>query len=155
MVALQKFPHFHQTLSHTLLPIHPGQKILLMYFFPNWQQVQTVQGLPWWLSGKESACQEGDVGSIPGLGRTPGKGNGNPLQYSCRGNLMDRGAWWAPWGHKRVRHNRATKQQQPNPPKGTILHSLIHSFTRHLLKACYVPVLGIRQDRQGSYFNWK
>ena len=36
-----------------------------------------------------------DVGSIPGLGRSPGVGNGNPLQYSCLGNPMDRGAWWA------------------------------------------------------------
>ena len=36
-----------------------------------------------------------DVGSIPGLGRSPGEGNGNPLQYSCLENHMDRGAWWA------------------------------------------------------------
>ena len=36
-----------------------------------------------------------DLGSIPGLGRSPGEGNGNPLQYSCLGNPMDRGAWWA------------------------------------------------------------
>ena len=36
-----------------------------------------------------------DPGSIPGLGRSPGKGNGNPLQYSCLDNPMDRGAWWA------------------------------------------------------------
>ena len=36
-----------------------------------------------------------DTGSIPGLGRFPGEGNGNPLQYSCLGNPMDRGAWWA------------------------------------------------------------
>ena len=50
-------------------------------------------GLPWWLSGKESACQAGDPGSIPGLGRSPGEGNDNPLQYSCLENPMDRGAW--------------------------------------------------------------
>ena len=37
----------------------------------------------------------GDVSSIPGLGRSPGGGHGNPLQYSCLGNPMDRGAWWA------------------------------------------------------------
>ena len=37
----------------------------------------------------------GDVGSIPGSGRSPGGGNGNPLQYFCQGNPMDRGAWWA------------------------------------------------------------
>ena len=46
-------------------------------------------------AGKESACNAGDQGSIPGLGRYPGEGNGNPLQYSCPENPMDRGAWQA------------------------------------------------------------
>ena len=45
--------------------------------------------------GKESACNAGDLGSIPGLGRSPGEGNGNPLQYPCLGNPMDTGAWQA------------------------------------------------------------
>ena len=45
--------------------------------------------------GKESACNEGDLGSIPELGRSPGEGNGNPLQYPSLGNPMDREAWWA------------------------------------------------------------
>ena len=45
--------------------------------------------------GKVSACNAGDSGSIPGLGRSPGEGNGNPLQYSCLENSMDGGAWWA------------------------------------------------------------
>ena len=44
---------------------------------------------------KESACDAGHLGSIPGLGRSPGEGNGYPLQYSCLKNSMDRGAWWA------------------------------------------------------------
>ena len=48
-----------------------------------------------WLSGKESACNRGDTGFIPGSGRFPGEGNGNPFQYSCLGNPMDGGAWWA------------------------------------------------------------
>ena len=43
--------------------------------------------------GKASSCSAGDPGSIPGLGRSPGEGNGNPLQYSCLENSMDRGAW--------------------------------------------------------------
>ena len=53
-------------------------------------------GLPRWLSGKESACNAGNAGDerlIPGLGRSPGGGNGNPLQYSCLENPTDRGAW--------------------------------------------------------------
>ena len=52
-------------------------------------------GLPWWLSGKESVCQCRRAG-FPGSRRSPGKGNGNPLQYSCLGNHMDRGARQAP-----------------------------------------------------------
>ena len=45
--------------------------------------------------GKEFACNAGDLGSMPGSGRSPGEGNGNPLQYSCLGNPMDKGAWRA------------------------------------------------------------
>ena len=54
--------------------------------------------LPLWLGGRESTCNAGatgDTGSIPGSGRSPGGGNGNPLRYSCLENPMDRGAWWA------------------------------------------------------------
>ena len=46
-------------------------------------------------AAQESACNAGEPGSVPGLGRSPGEGNGNPLQYSCLGNPMDGGAWWA------------------------------------------------------------
>ena len=55
-------------------------------------------GLPWWLSRKESACNAGDAretGSNPKLGRSPGGGNGNPVQYSCQENSMNRRAWQA------------------------------------------------------------
>ena len=54
-----------------------------------------LKELPRWLSGKESICQAGDMGLIPGSGSSPGEGNGNPLQYSCLINPMDRGAWQA------------------------------------------------------------
>ena len=59
---------------------------------------------------KESACNSGDAGSIPGSGRSSGEGNGNPLQCSCLENPMDRGAWQATdHGIPRVRHNIETK----------------------------------------------
>ena len=65
--------------------------------------------------GKESACNAGDLGSIPGSGRSPGEGNGNPLQYSCLENPMDKGAWRATvHGVARVGHDLATK---PPPPR--------------------------------------
>ena len=63
-----------------------------------------TDGLPWWLSSKESACNAGDASSIPGLGRSPGVGNGNPLQYSCLENFMDKTVW-------RAIDHRVTKSQ--------------------------------------------
>ena len=54
-----------------------------------------MKGFPGGSEVKASACNVGDLGSIPGLGRSPGKGNDNPLQYSCLENPMDGGAWWA------------------------------------------------------------
>ena len=59
------------------------------------------------LVGKASACNAGDLGSIPRLGRSPGEGNGNPLQYSCLENPMGRGAWRLQVA--RVGHDLATK----------------------------------------------
>ena len=55
----------------------------------------TIRAFPDALDSKESTYNAGDPGSIPELGRSPGKGNGYSLQYSCLENPMDRGAWWA------------------------------------------------------------
>ena len=67
-------------------------------------------GFPGGSDGKASACNAGDLGSIPGWGRFPGEGNGKPLQYSCLENPMYRGAWWAAvHGIARVRHDLVTK----------------------------------------------
>ena len=55
----------------------------------------SVTSVPWWLDGKASAYNERDLGLIPGSGRSPGGGNGNPRQYSCLESPMDRGACWA------------------------------------------------------------
>ena len=54
-----------------------------------------MRGFPGGSDGKESACNAGDLGSIPVSGRSPGEGNGNPLQYSCLENPTEGGAWWA------------------------------------------------------------
>ena len=53
-----------------------------------------IWGFPGGSEGKVSTCNAGDPGLIPGLGRSPGEGNGNPLQYSCLENPTDGGAWW-------------------------------------------------------------
>ena len=73
-------------------------------------------GFPGGSDGKESACNVGDLGSIPGSERSPGGGNGNPLQYSCLENSMGTGAWWATvlGGHKELdRIERLTLSLSP------------------------------------------
>ena len=77
-----------------------------------------IRGFPGGSAVKNLPASAGDLGLIPGSGRSPREGTGNPLQYSCLGNPMDRGACslagYSSWGHKRVRHDLATKQWQPS-----------------------------------------
>ena len=61
---------------------------------PNWLFSVCISDVSAWLSDKESTCQAGDAYSISELGRSPGEGNGNPLQYYCLGDPLERGAWW-------------------------------------------------------------
>ena len=63
---------------------------------------QHFRGLPGSLVVKNPPANAGDAGLMPGSERSPGEGNGNPLQYSCLGNPMDRAAWWGPRGHKEL-----------------------------------------------------
>jgi len=64
---------------------------------------------------KNLPANAGDAGSIPGLGKSPGEGNGNPLQYSCLKNPMDRAAWWAcPWGRKELEMTATLASSGPN-----------------------------------------
>ena len=80
--------------GHVLrLPASKTGRNKFLLFLDLWYFV--IVGLPRWLSGKESACNAGGTGSIPGLGRSPGGGHGNILQYSCLKNPMDKGAWCA------------------------------------------------------------
>ena len=67
-------------------------KMLYVFLSLN-EKVDQLFGLPCGSEGKESACNVGGKCLIPGLGRSPGEGNGNPLQYSCQENSMDRGPW--------------------------------------------------------------
>ena len=71
---------------------------LWVFLSPHLYTLMLLLGFPGGLVGKEPACNAGDagdMGSIPGSGRSPGGGHSNPLQYSCLENPMDRGAWWA------------------------------------------------------------
>ena len=71
--------------------------------FNPFSKIFSINRLPRWLSGKESACQTGDKGLIPMSRRSPGEENDSPLHYSCLGNPMDRGTWqatYSPQGRK-------------------------------------------------------
>ena len=73
-------------------------KHMYTVLYLNYLCLSYYLGLSWWLSSKESACNAGgtgDLGSIPGPGRSPGEGHSNPLQDSCLKNPMDRGVWQA------------------------------------------------------------
>ena len=98
--------------------LKPGLQNFEHYFTSMWDECNCVvvwaffgidflwdAVFPCGSDGKASACNAGDPGSIPGLGRSPGEGNGNLLQHSCVENPMDRGVWWAIWGANR--HNWA------------------------------------------------
>ena len=73
--------------------LKPG--LLVHHQLPEFTQTHIHWGFPGGSDCKASACNAGDQGSIPRSGRSPGEGNGNPLQYSCLENSMDGGAWWA------------------------------------------------------------
>ena len=92
-------PGPHMKVMYRLFYMAPQCRACLMYSFCRLSGIiqvpNNIVGLPWWLSGKESACNARDLGSVPGLRRSPGEGNGYPLQYSCLGNPMGRGPWWA------------------------------------------------------------
>ena len=85
----------------------PARIFLKNFFF---SKPFISEGFPHRSVGKSSACNAGDLGSIPGSGISPGKGNDNPLTYSCLENPMVRGAWQATVHRMaRVRHNLATQ----------------------------------------------
>ena len=85
--------------------------------------------------GKESTCNAGDSGSIPGLGRSAGEGNGNPFQYSCLENPMDRRVWWATyssWDHKELDTNEELTH--------TYTHTHTHTHTLTFYKFTFKNV---------------
>ena len=96
-------------------------------------------GFPCSSVGKESACSAGDLGSIPGLGRSPGEGNGKPLQYPCLGNPIDRGVWQATvCGVEKVLD--MTQQVNNQPPHQYSLICFI-SWTAHATVNLFIAVL--------------
>ena len=115
-------------------------------------QLVTIWGFPGGSDSKESACNTGDPGSILGLERSPGEGNGYPLQYSCLEDSTDRGAWRATVpAVARVRHywgtNTHTQSQYVTPllksPKSLVFHFILLDYFLDvcIVKAIAVPAL--------------
>ena len=96
---------------------------------------QVSWGFPGGSDGKESACKAEDLGSIPGWGRSPGGGNGNPLQYSCLENPMDRGTWWT------MVHGVTESQTRLSVPTGRCLSSTLHIWP-HVILISAPPING-------------
>ena len=108
----------------TLFPLALGHVFLSPHLFLTYFLGSSVS--------KESACSTRDPGTIPGSGRSPGEGNGNPRQYPCLGNPMDREAWWATvHGVARVEPNFEAKPPSP----------LLHLFESYLL--CLISLSGL------------
>ena len=105
--------------NHPYIPLLPLFTICKLSKTSDYQGSSLVAQI---FPGKGSAFYAGDLGSVPGSGRSPGEGNGNPLQYSCLENPMDGGTWldYSPWGRK---ESDTTER----------LHSLAHSDYQCLL----------------------
>ena len=87
--------------------------------------MRSYGGFPGGSGGMKSVCNVGDPVSIPGSGRSPGEGNGNPLQHSCLGNPMDRGAWWA------TVHGVTKSQKQLKQLRWGYTHIITHTHSAH------------------------
>ena len=127
---------FQGTIQVTLIPhqkdIKPFKAVYLSVYQTSTAYINIciyIQDFPGDSDGKASAYNAGDLGSIPGQGRSSGEGNGNPLQYSCLENPMDGGAWQAttsPWGCKELDMTER-------------IHSLTHSLIPSLLNLLPTP----------------
>ena len=136
------FTHMHPKLS-TYLKDNNCSVIFVKQAraFSSWKLIpfyDLLRGFCHSSVGKESAGNAGDPGSIPGWGRSSGEVNGNPLQYSCLKNPIDRGTWQATvHGIARVIHDLVTK---PPPPHGMLITSRFKSHASksdRLVKVCH------------------
>ena len=101
----------------------------------NWANNTFTLGFPDGSSSKASPCNAGDADLIPGLGRSPGEENVNPLQYSCLGNLRDRKAWqgYSPWAYTRVAHDWAHEWEDYSNNLGEEAEISRNQATAHFL----------------------
>ena len=100
----------------------------------KWKYLLPYLGFPGGPDDKESPCNAGDLGSIPGLGRSPGEGKGYPLQYSCLDNPHGQRilAGYSPWGYKKLGHDWATR----HTVAAISINNKCHSHQQFLASKC-------------------
>ena len=114
----------------------------MVHWRRQWQTTPVFLDFPGGSTGKESACNAGDLGSIPGLLRSPGGGHGNPLQDSCLENPMDRGAWQAQV-HRVTKSWVQLKQLSMHThkkPKWKQTNLYFHLSPHHLSGSTFTPI---------------
>ena len=120
-----------QAISHQIYgkhPCHNRQPFHSLHILSSGKCYN--QGFPGGSVVENPPANEGDLGSIPGSGRSPGEGNGNPFQYSCLGNFMDRGAWWA------IVHGVTKSRTQLSDWKFIHSHFILSAYTPGFLTYC-------------------
>ena len=106
--------------------------------------------------GTESACNAGDLGSVPGSGRSPGGGNGNPLQYPCLENPTDRGAWWATvhgvteLDMTKCTHTAIVCVYKSQTPNLSFPQVLFHPLTRYMQLPLFIIFVGFPGGSDGK-----
>ena len=128
-------------------------------------------GFPGGSDSKPFVCSAGDLGSIPGLGRSPGEGNGNPLQYSCLENFMDGEAWWATvhgvtnnqgcngfrWTAKGLGHTYTCIHSPQTPLPSRLPHNVDQNSTCYTIDFCWSPFIvslsGLLEQSHESLFS--
>ena len=109
----------------------------------DWRDLAAAAAAAGGLDGKASACNAEDPGLIPGLGRSPGEGNGNSLQYSCLENSMDREAWWA------IVHGVAKSWTQLSDFTFTFFHNHVYSINQLCKHGDQLLALSHRRQEKG------
>ena len=127
----------------SVLSLPSSHQLCVVKCLPN------IHGFPGSSDAKESACNAGDPASNPESGRSPGKENGNPLQFSCLGNPMNRGAWQATFHRVATSWERLSDKTTTRPSCGVSFVASPYSFCPELTVCLSLPQYSLSWSRQG------
>ena len=150
----QKWKHMSTQMLVLGNSVHNRQKVGSVQMSTSWRvdkqnlYLYNGMGFPGGSDGKESACKAGDLGSIPGWGRSPGEGNSYPLQFTCLENSMDRGAGWT------AVHSTAKSWTKWLTLSHTLWHTMKWAFQVVLVEKNSLPNAG-GQETQVRSLGWE